>query len=813
MADRILVVCTGCSAKLAVSDASKLGKKIRCSKCSEVFVAKAASANATKSAKPSKPAPPAKKKKSDDDEFNFDDMEMEDKSEFDDDDSEDEAPVVKSKAKATSKSPVKKGKGKGKGKSSGNNLPLIIGGSVAALLIVGVGLYFLLSGGEPPAAAPVAQQPVGVAPAVLAAPAVQNFPGDRILALKWLPQETEVIVHLKVGDLWSAPLLQGLVASPQTKPIVQQMQQFTGLAPTDIESITIGVRDLQGMQGQAMMMAMGGQAPKNQHTLIVVRSKKPVDPAALSSQIAQAGAATGMKLADHGGKQYIEAPAAKPGDKVMGAWFADANTLVGGPTDELFAAMDRGESITPRNEFRAVDPSPHLLFVVAPKNPQAMSQSAPIPPGASPAAAEIQKAIQETLTGVSFGVSVRGGADLQTSLVCKDSAGSSKLKASFEALIVEAKQSFAAKKATAPPLLFELGEMLLNNVQITDQNQVVKLVTNVPDSAQQKLEQLPTMLMGAMMFGGNPFALSNSSANAPQLDAASVEMMQYPGLTESVPTLEVTGLPSGCSLSARASWKPKLVYSKDRQPEFPPQILLEFEGEMLKQTCGFGRVEFKTIQLEGGGAGKPIASLDYFEPQPLTQFVPFISDELDPGSPVVLRIVVPFEMPQDSVTKLAVLEGAFVLRTYENTEEITIDDVRTVVGKPLTHPALKSSLLLYLNRNSAEIRGVKSETEQLVASIQSGFAAGVVEAWDSSDANIPTMRLIPTYSVGNGPKLPNGGVDTRILERPLLPQKLSLRVHLRSKLKEVKVPFRFENVPLPKPEAMPKLNAPNQRPM
>src|SRR5262245_53612701 len=50
MADRILIQCPGCSAKLAISDASKLGKKIRCSKCSEVFVAKAASASGAKAA-------------------------------------------------------------------------------------------------------------------------------------------------------------------------------------------------------------------------------------------------------------------------------------------------------------------------------------------------------------------------------------------------------------------------------------------------------------------------------------------------------------------------------------------------------------------------------------------------------------------------------------------------------------------------------------------------------------------------------------------------------------------------------------------
>ena len=802
MADRILVMCPGCSAKLAVSDASKLGKKIRCSKCSEVFVAKAASSSGTKSAKPAKSAPPAKtKKKSDDDEFNFDDMEMEDKSEFDDEESEDEAPVAKSKAKATSKTAVKKGNGKGKGKSSGNNLPLIIGGSVAAVLIVGVGLYFLLSGGEAPAVAPVAQQPAGIAPAV--APAAQNFPGDRSLALKWLPQETELIVHLKVGDLWIAPLLQGFLGSPQTKPLIQQMQQFTGLAPTDIESITIGMRDLQGMQGQAMMLAMGGQAPKNPQALIVVRSKKPVDPAALSSQIAQAGAATGMKLADHSGKQYVEAPAAKPGDKAMGAWFADTTTLIGGPTDELFAAMDRGETITPRNEFRAVDPSPHLLFVIAPKNPQSMSQSTPLPPGTSPAAAEILKTIQESMSAVSFGVSVRGGADLQTSLVCKDTAGSSKLKTNLEALIAETKPAFAAKKATTPPLLFELGEMLLNNVQITEQNQVVKLASNVPDSAQQKLEQLPTVLMGAMMFGGNPFA---GGGTPPGLsiggNAGSFsDGLKKPGETEAVPATNAGELPPGSTLTAKTAWQQFPEFGPNGQQSLNMQLLVDLKGELISKASGFGRVSVKSIATVGGGSVKLAKHQSLNTPDPATTILPF-----DPAEGFsfehpeeTLRITIPFEPPNPPAAQLTTIIGEFKVQTADKSEEIEVDDVRLAASKPLDNPALKAAettLTLKVEDTPFGKReimtltfaaGVSTSQIAMTDAAKEGFTT---YATQNPLATKPTFLLMPLDDSGK------------------LPEKFKLTFKIHSGLKEISVPFRFENVPLPKPETMPKVNTP-----
>lgn len=38
MAERVVVECPSCFAKLALADESKLGRKIRCSKCAEVFV-------------------------------------------------------------------------------------------------------------------------------------------------------------------------------------------------------------------------------------------------------------------------------------------------------------------------------------------------------------------------------------------------------------------------------------------------------------------------------------------------------------------------------------------------------------------------------------------------------------------------------------------------------------------------------------------------------------------------------------------------------------------------------------------------------
>ena len=509
MADRILIQCPGCSAKLAISDESKLGKKIRCSKCSEVFVANAlkARSGSTTSA-PTKAAKP-KPKKSDEDEFNFDDMEMEDQSESEEEESEEASRPARAKV-GTKKGG--KANGKGKKKSSGGNLPLIIGGSVAVVLLLGIGGYFLFRGGDPaPAPAPVAQQPAVIAPVVQA-----DSSNDKILALKWLPQETELIIHLKIADAWQAPLLKGLLSGPQAAQGVAQMQQLTGLAPTDLESVTVGQINLVGSTPVLMPVALpsSGVLPKY-NFLIVVRSKKPVDVQQLTSQLVQSQPSQ-VKVADHNGKSYIEGSGPYP-DQPFGAWFVDANTLIGGSTPELFAAMDRGETVTPRAEFRAVDASPHLLFVVAPKDATSMLtemlQTAPPPtPDTPPAVTAMQQAIQSSMTAVTVGLSVKGGVDLQSSIVFKDEASASKVKPGVEAIVAAVRPRLASLQSTTPPLVFELGEMLLNNIQVSEQSQVAKIATSIPDSAQQKLEQLPAVAMGMAMTGGMPFSAAPKAA-------------------------------------------------------------------------------------------------------------------------------------------------------------------------------------------------------------------------------------------------------------------------------------------------------------
>lgn len=149
MADRISVSCPECSTKLVISDDSKLGKKIRCPKCSQVFVAEPMNSVESKR-RPSKPKP----KKSAEEELDFDEKEMDDLSASDDEGSNGQPGPSRRKSGRASRS-----KGKPR-KSSSSSLPVVLSCAFAVVLLLGVGVYVLSRGGDAGAGAATTNQPV-----------------------------------------------------------------------------------------------------------------------------------------------------------------------------------------------------------------------------------------------------------------------------------------------------------------------------------------------------------------------------------------------------------------------------------------------------------------------------------------------------------------------------------------------------------------------------------------------------------------------------------------------------------------------------
>jgi hypothetical protein len=738
---------------------------------------------------------------------------------------------------------------------------------VVAVVLIGLGLFFsgVFGGGDKPLPAPpVADVPAAVpapAPAPAPAPVVPEVPAitatERTLGLRWMPADTELVVHAKVADLWQAPLLKTLVEMPQTAEGVKQMQQATGLAPVDIESMSIGFANIQGFQAMAMsrMMGMPSQSalPK---VVAVVRTKKPVSLDELLMT------APGIQAQEHGTKKFFKiaqggpggfpgggpggipggapggtpgeapgtgtgtglAPGIGPGPMPGGmagedcGWLADSTTLILAQVDELKMIMDRGESKTPaRKELLFADASPHFVLLFAPKDFKSLTQGAPAPPlSASPNLQAMQTALTESCQGFELGITVRGGFDLQTSWLLKDAESAGKVKVGLDEGIVEGRKQFETVKMAAPPLLGELGEMLLANLKVEAQSQVVKVSTGLPDSVQQKLvEDLPPLLTvlalssGLNLGGGNPFAEPGAGfpgvPSGPNFGTGDMPPgfgPKNPGETEPIAAEVAEGAPDGTTLTASTSWGRFPTFTADGKSAFPMQLILDLKGDALAGICAFGQVSIKTGSLAGGGALKVSKTETIGRANPVKALVPF---DVTLPSPFehpegTMRISFEVDAPAEKETTIGTLEGTFKILTSDDAEEFTIDEAPKTAKRPLTDPGLKA----------AGVKLIKSSDplgETFTLSCAKGFFLGKAQAINPADPTGMTMMFNPETEKNQiVQKLQASGPDQKF------PEMTQVKFKVFKGVKEQTVTFKFAGVPLPSADSKPKMQQAGQQP-
>ncbi|MGC3961510.1 MAG: zinc-ribbon domain-containing protein [Verrucomicrobiota bacterium] len=346
MASRILVQCPECFTKLSLPDSNRLGKKIKCGICGEVFIAEA-----------------------------FDDFA---------EDSKSAKPSVRAKRKPVT------GKRKNKASRHGNNSSLIVAGVIAVLILIGTGLHFAgVFREKPQVAQPTPIEPAAAVPTVQVVEPAKENPVERKLALRWMPPETEFVLHLKIAELWRAPLLRPLLEIPPVVETVTAFQNITGLLPTDLESVNVGLPEIQGLQaiaGSAMM----GFAPTSfpPQMLAVVRTRKPFSGDLLTKSLVE------YKPASHNGKNYYESTNAG----AIAVWIVDSTTVLIAVPDVLKVAMDRGETVRRDKELMAMESDHHLLLIVSPNNPLELTNGIEMPrEGDDPVLHETITALKQSL--------------------------------------------------------------------------------------------------------------------------------------------------------------------------------------------------------------------------------------------------------------------------------------------------------------------------------------------------------------------------------------------------------------------------------
>ena len=622
---------------------------------------------------------------------------------------------------------------------------MIGGGIAAAVVLLIAGLFFagVFGGSKPePIAAPVAA-PAAPAPAPVNPPIT---PAERMLALRWLPADTELLIHVKLADIWAAPLLKTALEQPQVAAGVADFQKQTTLLPTEIESITLGMADLSGALLRAKVAndsssnpppgnpppgtapsgfgppgmpsnPFGSIRPEDQRVVVVIRTKKAVDLKTLVD------ASIGTQQKERNGKTYFETPAG-PSRTASGGWVADSNTLIIASLTDLLATMDRGETVTPRKEFSGVEHASHIVLasVVKETKPEDLPAGIELP---APLAM-MQSGIKDYgVQRLSLGLSIKGGFDLNLAAASNSADGSKKMKAELETQLEQLKSQFGFIKATAPPLLGDLGQMLIDNIKLDEQSQQVRIATSVPDSAQKQLEQLPAIVMvmaatGAFgsMAGGPPSSLgagpqTASPPVASAIQSGSLGGGKKPGETEPVPSITTKGLPDGLTLSAKTSWSDFPSASADGKQSVPVQLMFDVSGDALNTYCAIGQVSMKTMSLEGGSTLKTSKNAVTFGADPLKGLIPYDSeDKLSFEHPAgTMRVRFSVDPPAASATNIAALEGTFQLLTFESASDFTISDAPKKALRALADPDLKAAgVKLLLNKPLLGGAGAESLT-------------------------------------------------------------------------------------------------------
>ena len=810
MARKISIECPECSAKLNLSDSSKLGKKIKCPKCSEIFVAEA----------------------------------PEDDDLFDDDEDPDDEPRSSSRGKRGSAGPKesakggKKGSGKGNSSEDSSNMPLILGGIVGVIGLVAGGLFFGGVFKSAPLPAPTTTMPatmpeqMAVAPVqpVSAPPAPpQVSPAEKILGLRWMPPETDLLIHAKVADIWQAPLLKEPLSNPTVTSSLKDFEKHFGMPPSEIESISFGFVDFSGSllalkqendkspQAAPPPGSMGFGGPPipmnfpNLRYVVVIKTRKPLDLKVFSE------GAPNAALQEKNGKTFFEVPAIPNMTPANGGWSPDSTTLILATTKELMATLERGETSVPRKEFKSIDHLPQLVIAGAVSSSlEAIKKSAEDSMTELPGliVSEIKASDDYGLKMGSLGLTIKGGFDVQFTTISSTDEGAKKLKAEMEQNLGQMRSQFDGFKTIAPPLIAELGEMLFANLKIEARSQTVTAATNIPDSAKDKLEQLPAIVMmmamtgglggpmgGPPSFGASPGSLDaslNSSVNAP------VEFEKQPGETDSVEAASTEGLPEGMTLTARTAWsRPAIAATSTSNAAATTSttgnsnatidILIEARGDGLETICGATGASSKTIKLDGGATLKKskLALPGGIDSQ--KTFLPF---DLNGGlssehPPQTLRVRLTVDVPSKAGTKIDVLEGSFKYLTAENSQELTIENVPQTAKQPLKGADFKAGGVKL-------IRGPRDVTPESLK-LECGkdhFLGRVLGTPDDVPSVTEVEKGLTIQRIYA--KQPDGK----------FPDDFQIQFKLYSNVKEHTVTFRFENIPLPTPDSAEQQSSP-----
>jgi hypothetical protein len=301
-----------------------------------------------------------------------------------------------------------------------------------------------------------------------------------------------MIVRVEVADLWNAPLLEPVRTHPMVGiPLGMFSAQF-GLDIDDIESVTIGFAGLSEMVDKNRAAARPADfiGFASGDAIVVIRTKKTIPVAKVTA---------GAAKQEHAGTTWFRV--AHGAGTPTGVFFPQRRIAVLGPEKSIRAAIDRGDTAAERPDLEFADLDQHLVAIVVPKDPALLSQAAEEQAGAD-AEDALPPDLAKKLRGVSLGVTLTEGADLQIRVDCADADAAERMQAQLTKALDKGRAGFGTVQAAAGAEFQEglsLVQRMLQDAKVSHANTTVELAASLPREAKDVLARA--------MDGTNPLAI------------------------------------------------------------------------------------------------------------------------------------------------------------------------------------------------------------------------------------------------------------------------------------------------------------------
>tara|TARA_R110002072_G_scaffold146075_3_gene292874 strand:- start:31167 stop:33974 length:2808 start_codon:yes stop_codon:yes gene_type:complete len=638
----------------------------------------------------------------------------------------------------------------------------------------------------PTATAPVTTSPGTTASTQPTTPRnAQPVANANALNVAWLPADAEVVINVRVRELSLSPMLAPLLAAPESQANLQIMKDELGLSPGDVESVTVGLRNVTelAMTGTANPAAL---ASGKDNAVVVVRTRLPFDPQIVEKRTEDFEAAT------HDGKAFYRS--LKP-DNVPCVYLPDSKTIILAEEEPLTSAIEQGSETVSRPEFDFVDAASHLAIAFVPNDPFSLTEAIPTEGSGSDGFDRLTKAVKDQLLGVGLGISLDDSLAIEVRALCVDDAAATEVDAAIGDLMNEAKGLWTIAKAGVPAPIAGVVDSIIRAQKNSAKAEVAAFSTrlsaqSIERAAESVKEMLPMLMMGAMagLAGPGDFTIGSSAG----------EPIEPPAATRPAAGLSVAAtakLSSRIDLDEDGNEKPKAI-----------ELVLAITGDQAKAAGGAGfasvssakdnngaDLKLRVVANFGAGGFEAIDRNDFFIQHP------------DNGC----TAIVTFDPPAEAATAIASAEGIVKLRIVEKSSQIIVDGAKALLGKEVANSELVAAGYKLKLEETKEKFGDDEFTSWQLEWLNAGQSPiDVQQIADGGGLGLQTPQLVDASgnviaefsgtsysSFGNNSSL---SWSMSIQDDQPVPDDARLRFTLNTDVGIVDVPFKVENVAINK---------------